>query len=82
MTLEPVTEEMLAALVLPFLQKGVRHRVVMDREEEIGMETVCPTGPLEQAAARRFGGDQQDRPGPRQSQSRLPRCSGPRRTND
>ena len=51
---------LLLALVLPGLQQIVRHRIVVDGDEQIGMHGIGAHRPLEQAAPRRLGGDQQN----------------------
>src|SRR5204863_8719303 len=59
MALEPVAVGALLALVHPFLQKRIRHRIVVDRKEQIGRETVRLGDALIEALVSRPPADQQ-----------------------
>ena len=57
---EPVAVGALDALVRPALQIGLRNRIVVDREQEIGRDRVRALGPREQLCASVALGDQHD----------------------
>src|ERR1700730_7558001 len=55
---EAIAVVVLLSLVLPGLDQMIRHRVVMDRNEQIGAGAVGVVGALDQAVPRRRRGDQ------------------------
>src|SRR5437764_12308123 len=58
---ETVVEVTRLALILPILQERVRHRIVMDGEEEIGRRRVGARHAVEQALSSGSIGHQQNR---------------------
>ncbi len=59
MTGEAVAEAALLTLVFPSFQQAVRHRIVVDRKEEVGGPVVGAGDPLGEARRRRLAHDQQ-----------------------
>src|SRR4029077_6498098 len=48
------------ALVLPGVNEIVGHRIVMNRNKQIGRQAIGDVRPLEQPDRRRLGGDEQN----------------------
>src|SRR3954453_19592497 len=62
MTFEAIAEIVVSTLVLPALEKRVRHRIMVNRQKQIGRQGIGARHAFGESLSSRPVGDQQDRP--------------------